>query len=73
MLNRKTALIVLVMATLMMEIFGASLTRPEVTGLLNQEQTPADDRTFGLIGLLALGGAVKKLFSKFFFPAAPTY
>lgn len=72
MTNKNVLVLAMVMAALVMEIFAASLTRPEANQL-TQEQTPAEDRTFGLLSILALGSAAMKFFSKLFAPAGVTY
>lgn len=66
---RRTALVILVVLALVIEIFGASLRVPE-TSLHSQEelleQTPAEDRSLGL--MFAFFYAVKKFFVKAFKP-----
>lgn len=55
-------------AVLSMEILAASLNSPQV-----QEETPAEERTFGLLALFAIWPAIKGFFKSIFSPAAVTY
>lgn len=54
----------IVVAILGMEILAASLNSPKV------EETPAEERTFGLLTLFALWPAIKGFFGKIFIPAS---
>lgn len=53
----------LLIAVLSMEILAASLNTPKA-----HEETPAEERTFGLLALFALWPAIKGFFSKIFLP-----
>jgi hypothetical protein len=67
MMKTILAMAVLV-AVLSMEILAASLNSPQV-----QEETPAEERTFGLLALFAIWPAIKGFFKSIFAPAAVTY
>lgn len=51
-------------AVLSMEILAASLNSPKV------DETPGEERTFGLLTLFALWPAIKGFFGKLFVPAS---
>lgn len=51
-----------------MEILAASLNNQQV-----HEETPAEERTFGLLALFAIWPAIKGFFKSIFAPAAVTY
>ncbi len=55
-------------AVVSMEILAASLNSPQV-----QPETPAEERTFGLLALFAIWPAIKGFFKSIFAPAAVTY
>lgn len=67
MLKMIVALAVLV-AVFSMEILAASLNNPNV-----QKDTPAEERTFGFLALLAIWPAIKGFFKSIFAPAVVTY
>ena len=65
MMKMKNILAMIVLVTVLsMEILAASLNSPKV-----QEETPAEERTFGLLALFAIWPAIKAFFTKMFLPA----
>lgn len=57
-------MLAVILALLSMEILAASLNSPKAL-----EETPAEERTFGFLALLAIWPAIKGFFTKLFVPA----